>query len=118
MSMMTAARFGEILSQWPGKEMIPEFDAPKEYVGKSTVTVKIDGKDEVVQMDPDNGPMLWTPDGSRLYTYITYCDPCVMGAGCSRQDKSWSHMTFTEQTIQVHMVAKCNRRRKELYGVV
>ena len=29
-------------------------------------------------------PLDRAADGSRLYTYITYCDPCVMGAGCSR----------------------------------
>eukprot|EP00435_Cladocopium_sp_Y103_P015007 s660_g3.t1 len=116
--MITANRFGEVFSQRPEKgHELHEFSPATGYVGKKSVTVKVEGKDEVVEIDPHCGPVVWTQDGSRCYSYLTTCDPSCFGAGCFRQDKNWSQMTATEQTVQVHLVAKLNKRRRELYAL-
>eukprot|EP00434_Breviolum_minutum_P040082 symbB.v1.2.035610.t1/scaffold4839.1/size34051/3 len=117
MSMVTANRFGEVYSQRPENgHALHEFSPASNYAGVKTVTVKVEGKDEVVEIDPENGPVLWTVDGSRCFSYLTTCDPCFMGGGGNRQDKNWLHMTSTEQTIQIHLVAKINKRRKDMFA--
>uniref|UniRef100_A0A7S2C2F5 Uncharacterized protein n=1 Tax=Alexandrium andersonii TaxID=327968 RepID=A0A7S2C2F5_9DINO len=76
------------------------------------VTVDIGGgRQEVVDLDPEHGPMRATPDGGmtfinrgRMNVFYNLKDTTNMG----EQYKSWRQHTSTEQEVMVIQVAKMN----------
>ncbi|CAJ1356104.1 unnamed protein product [Effrenium voratum] len=114
MVLVTGARYGEILSQRPTAEKVPpEFQQPQLFAKLQSVAVEVDGKEEIVQLDKEQGPVMLQRGGGQIFAYLTFVEPQWSGGGCARQDKCWSHMTSTEQNVMLHMVAKVNRRLKE-----
>mmetsp|Transcript_84600 Transcript_84600/g.196712 ORF Transcript_84600/g.196712 Transcript_84600/m.196712 type:complete len:110 (-) Transcript_84600:119-448(-) len=87
------------------------FEEPTQYKGQPFVKVPVsEDSDEEVLIDPEHGPVVWRPDGSRTYTKAYY------SGDKTPQVKSWRGMSVTEQTILLHTVAKRNRSLKALHS--
>uniref|UniRef100_A0A7S1KYG8 Uncharacterized protein n=1 Tax=Alexandrium catenella TaxID=2925 RepID=A0A7S1KYG8_ALECA len=79
------------------------------------VTVDFEGKDEVVSIDPEKGPILMRADG--LIDYVQQYLGRIKSPSCwgldGRQKKAWRTLTVTESEVLVHIAAKMNRRVAE-----
>mmetsp|Transcript_8576 Transcript_8576/g.26039 ORF Transcript_8576/g.26039 Transcript_8576/m.26039 type:complete len:108 (+) Transcript_8576:59-382(+) len=81
------------------------------------VTVDIGGgREEVVQLDPQRGPLKCTLDGGMMFTSCGRQNDLVTGADKTNQGqqfKSWRQFTPTEQEVLIIQVAKMNARVRE-----
>uniref|UniRef100_A0A7S2ICB4 Uncharacterized protein n=1 Tax=Alexandrium andersonii TaxID=327968 RepID=A0A7S2ICB4_9DINO len=84
-----------------------------------SVTVDFEGKDEIIDIHPEKGPILRRADG--LTDYVTHYLGRVRQTGGpghnwglnGRLLKGWRELTVTESEVLVHIAAKMNRRVSE-----
>mmetsp|Transcript_45452 Transcript_45452/g.117571 ORF Transcript_45452/g.117571 Transcript_45452/m.117571 type:complete len:92 (-) Transcript_45452:62-337(-) len=80
------------------------------YDGYSPLAVKVDGADETVYMDPENGPLKVEIDGSVRPINWEYG---MISMHWTRFQKPWSDMSSTEKEVLVYQVAKMNKKLRE-----
>ncbi|CAJ1357812.1 unnamed protein product [Effrenium voratum] len=115
-SMVSTSRDGQIVSDnpWGPGGSLTNFSAPTNYDGLTKVRVEVDGTEEEVILDDARGPMVMEPDGSRVFAMLNYPQAEHNGRYTTRVEKTWTYLTSTERTVFLHMVAKKNRRLREL----
>lgn len=82
----------------------------------SAETVIFEGRDEVVLIHPEHGPIVNKMDGSIDYLEHflgTIANPLSLNPSAPRHRKRWTACTITEKEILVNLAAKMNRRLQE-----
>ena len=112
--MVSSSRDAVVCSDapWPGS--LSSFQRPRNYDGVDKVVVEVEGVLEEVMLDPERGPILIERDGSQVYGMLNYAQADFSGRHTTRIEKTWTYLTSTEQTVFLHMVAKKNKRTREL----
>mmetsp|Transcript_6432 Transcript_6432/g.11768 ORF Transcript_6432/g.11768 Transcript_6432/m.11768 type:complete len:121 (+) Transcript_6432:38-400(+) len=117
MGTLDRAALGEVLSDRPQAALgaLAEFSRSRQFAGVTTTCVTIDGKEEIVSIDPENGPVMIERDGQTSFAYVAYREAQYSGGGSGGHgnQKCWRYLTSTEQKVLVNVVAKRNRRMKE-----
>mmetsp|Transcript_13375 Transcript_13375/g.26930 ORF Transcript_13375/g.26930 Transcript_13375/m.26930 type:complete len:107 (-) Transcript_13375:11-331(-) len=80
----------------------------------SAVTVDFEGRDEVVMIHAEHGPIINRLDGTVEYLqhYLGRVHQSPGNMSAPKVVKRWSDLTVTESEILAHLAAQMNRRLK------